>query len=127
MVNFALVQLEDLLWQAGLYGTVRAVLHGIPQSNHQFYTILERYNLEICTFFTPDEERGFALHEIYEVSGLVMGDIPYKEYISSTEELHLLKKDAPLVYETYWGVLDHFHICAQTIGWRFGRSNYWHR
>ena len=64
---------------------------------------------------------GFALHEIYEVSGLVMGDIPYEEYISSTEELHLLKKDALLVYETYWEVLCHFHICVQMIGWRSGR------
>jgi len=69
MVNFALVQLEDLLWQAGLYGAVRAILHGIPQSNHHFYAVLERYNPETCMFFTPVGEMGFALHEMYEVSG----------------------------------------------------------
>ena len=44
---------------------------------------------------------GLAFHEMYEVSALVIGDAPYKEYVSSTEELHLLKKSNPLVYETY--------------------------
>ena len=27
-------------------------------------------------------------------------------------------KNAPLVYETYWEVFCHFHICAQTTGLR---------
>jgi len=58
----------------------------------------------------------FALHEMYEVSGLMMGDIPYEEYIPSAKKLHLMKKDAPLVYELYWEVLCHFHICAETTG-----------
>ena len=61
---------------------------------------------------------GFALHELFEVFGLAMGDIPYEGYIPNTEELHLMKKDALLVYETYWEVLCHFHICAQTTGLR---------
>ena len=64
---------------------------------------------------------GLALHEIYEVSGLMIRDAPYEEYVSSTEELHLLKKSDPLVYETYWEVLCHFHICGQVTGWRSGR------
>jgi len=63
--------------------------------------MLEHYNLETCTFFTPVREMRFALHEMYEVSGLAMGDIPYEEYIPGTGELHLIKKDAPLVYENY--------------------------
>ena len=49
-----------------------------------------------------------------------MGELPYEEYIPSTEELHLLKRDAPQVYETYWEVLFHFHICAQVTKWRSG-------
>ena len=53
---------------------------------------------------------GLTLHELYEVSGLVMGDAPYEEYVPSSEELHLLKKQDPQVYETYWEVLCHFHI-----------------
>ena len=63
---------------------------------------------------------GFALHEIFKVSGLSMGDLPYEEYIPSIEELHLLNKDASQVYETYWEVLCYFHICAQATGWRSG-------
>jgi len=31
-----------------------------------------------------------------------------------------MKRDAPRVYETYWEVLCHFHICAQVTGWRSG-------
>ena len=88
-----------------------AVMHSIPQSNHHFYAILERYNPETCMFFTLIRKMGFALHEMYEISGLVMGDAPYEKYVPSTEELHLLKKD-PLVYEAYWEVLCYFHICA---------------
>jgi len=63
--------------------------------------MLECYNLETCHLFTPVEEMGFVLYEIYEVSGLAMGDIPCEEYIPGTEKLHLMKQDAPLVYETY--------------------------
>ena len=61
-----------------------------------------------------------ALHEIFEILGLPMGDLPYEEYISDIEELHLLKKDALQVYETYWGVFFHFHICYQETGWKSG-------
>jgi len=44
---------------------------------------------------------GLTLHELYEVSGLVMGDAPYEEYVPTSEELHFLKKEDPQVYETY--------------------------
>ena len=44
---------------------------------------------------------GLAFHEMYEVSGLMIGDAPYEEYVMSTEKLHLLKKSDRLVYETY--------------------------
>ena len=104
MVGFALAEIGDLLLQAGLFGAVRAIQYGIPQSTHHFYAILECYNSETCTFFTPVRKMGLALHEMYEVSGLMIGDTPYEEYVQSTEELHLLKKSDPLVYETYWEV-----------------------
>ena len=48
----------------------------------------------------------------------MIGDAPYEEYVPTTEELHLLKKEDPQVYETYWKVLCHFHICGQMTGWR---------
>jgi len=92
MIRLALAKFEDVLLQAGLYRTVRAVQYDILQSTQHFYAILERYNSETCTFFTPIGEMGLALHEMYEVSGMVIGDAPYEEYIPSTEELHLLKK-----------------------------------
>jgi len=63
---------------------------------------------------------GACLHEMYEVSGLMIGDASYEKYVLSTEELHLLKKSDPLVYETYWEVMCHFHICGQVIEWRSG-------
>jgi len=63
--------------------------------------MLECYNLEMCTFFTPVREMGFALHEIHEVSRLLMGDIPYEKYIPTMEELNLMKKDALLAYKIY--------------------------
>ena len=55
---------------------------------------------------------------MYEVSGLVMGDIPYEEYVLSAEELHLMEDNALLVYVTYWKVLCHFHICSEITSWR---------
>jgi len=118
MVGFVLTKLEDLLRQTGLYRAVRVVQYGIPQSSHHFYGVLERYNPWTCTFFTQVEEMGFALHELYKVLGLVIRDAPYEEYVPITEELHLLKKDDFQVYETYWEVLRHFHICGHTTGWR---------
>jgi len=120
MVGFVLADLEDLLLQVGLYGTVSAIQYGISQSTQHFYVVLKRYNTETCTFFTPIGEMKLVLHEMYEVSGLMIGDAPYEEYVSSTEDLHLLKKGEALVYETYWEVLCHFHICGQVIGWRNG-------
>ena len=78
MVSFVLEDLREELIQTNLYAAIRAVQYGIPQSNHHFFTMLERYNLETCTFFTPVREMGFALHEMYEVSELAMEDIPYE-------------------------------------------------
>jgi len=118
MVSFVLRELEEPLLQCGLYPAVRVVCYGIIPSHYNFFDILEKYNLDTCTFFTPVGEMGFALHEMFEVTGLYMGDLPYEEYIPSTEKLHLLKRDAPQVYENYWEVLCHFHICAQVTEWR---------
>jgi len=87
MVRFVLVELEALLQQVGLYHSVRAVQYGLPQSSHNFYGVLEHYNLLTGTFFTPAGEIGLALHELYEVSGLVMRDAPYEEYVPTSEEL----------------------------------------
>ena len=72
MVGFVLEDLKDELLQTGLYTTVRVVQYGIPQSIHHFFAMLKRYNMKTCTFFIPVGEVGLALHETYEVSGLVI-------------------------------------------------------
>ena len=54
-----------------------------------------------------------------DVRGLPIGELPYEEYVPGTEELHLLK-DASQVYETYWKVLYHYHICIQITRLRAG-------
>jgi len=120
MVSFILENLKDELLQTGLYTAVRAVQYGIPQSSHHFFAILERYNLETCTFFTLIGKMGLALHEMYEFSELVMRDIPYKEYVPSAKELHLKEDSSPLVYVTYWKVLCRFHIFTKITVWRSG-------
>ena len=84
-----------------MYSAVRATCYGIALSDYNFFGVLEKYNPDTNTFFTPVGEIGFALDEMFEVSGLSTGDRPYEEYIPSTEELYLLKRDAPQVYETY--------------------------
>ena len=78
MVGFVLAKLGNFLLQAGLYEAVRAVQYGLLQSTQYFYAVLERYNPETSTFFTPVGEMGLALHEMYEVLGLVIGDAPMK-------------------------------------------------
>jgi len=94
-MGFVLEDLREELIQTSLYAAVRAIQYGIPQSNHHFFAMLERYNLEMCTFITPVGQMGFSLYEMYEVSGLAMGDIPYEEYVPSAEELHMMEKSAP--------------------------------
>ena len=101
MVCYVLKELEEPLLQCGLYHAVKAVCYKIAPSHYNFFAILEKYNPDTCTFFTLVGEMGFALHEMFEVSGLSMGNLPYEEYISGTKELHLLKRDAPQEYQTY--------------------------
>ena len=52
--------------------------------------------------------------------GCPWGDRPYEKYIPGTEELHLLKRDDSQMYEIYWEVLCHFHICAQVTRFKTG-------
>ena len=49
--------------------------------------VLERYNPLMGTFFIPVGETGLTLHELYEVSRIVIGDALYEEYVLTIEEL----------------------------------------
>ena len=79
MVGFVLEDLKDELLHTNLYSVVRAVQYGFTQSSHHLFVMLEHYNLETCIFFTLIGEKGFALHEMYEVFWLAIGDILYKK------------------------------------------------
>lgn len=120
MVEYVLTKLQLPLERSGLYHAVRAVQYGIPLSTHHFFAILELYNSDTCTFFTPVGELGFALHEMFEVSGLPMGELPYEEFVPTEEELNQLKAKSPEIYNTYWEVLCHFFICGKLTKWRSG-------
>ena len=76
-------------------------------------------NLETCTFFTPVRDMGFALHEIYEVSGLVMGDIPYEEYNVYREAAPIEEGCASGLCDLLGSVIPFSDLC-QTTGWRSG-------
>lgn len=83
-----------------------------------FTCVLELYNSDTSTFFMPFGELDLALHEMYEVSVLPIGEILYEEYVPTGEELHLLKLQNPLIYDTYGELLCHYQICAQVTGLR---------
>ena len=62
-----------------LYEAVRATSYRTKISILNFYTIFELYCLALGTFFTPVGKLGLALHEMWEVSNLSIGSIPYEE------------------------------------------------
>ena len=94
---------------------VRATQRGLKINIAQLFSILELYNADTCTFFTPEGELGMALHEMHEVSGLPMGEVPYEEFIPGSVELRRLQSDHPQVYETFWELMCHFHICLRLV------------
>ena len=85
--------------------------YGIRQNPSSFYAMLERFNPDSGTFYTPVGELGFALHEMHVVSGLSHGHVPYEERYLPLLELNELKGKNLGLYETYWELLCHFHIC----------------
>ena len=76
-----------------------------------FCAFLELYSPSTGTFFTHVGELGMALHEVWEISALQMGSLPYKEYLPCEAELALLEKHKPSLFETYGELMFHFYIC----------------
>lgn len=111
MVTFVLRELRDLR-NVGLYRAFRALQFEIPHSNFHFFVML-MYNSETNTLFTSARELGFALHEMHNISGLSLSKTPYEEYVSTAEALHIHRKESPAIYETYWEVFCHYHICIR--------------
>ena len=89
----------------------------------QLYAILELYCPATGTFFTPMGKLGIALHEMWEVSALLMGSLPYEEYFPCEAELALIEKQEPALLETYRELMCHFYICLDVHGGYKGSSN----
>jgi len=94
-----------------LHEAVKATCHGIEISVPNFFAIFELYCPASGTFFTPVGELGSALHEMWEVSNLPMGSMPYEEYFPCTMELEQMEKDNPKMFATYRELMCHFYIC----------------
>lgn len=116
LTDYFLTTFEKYLKEIGLYRTIKAVQYEIPTNHFHFCCLLELYNPDTGMLSTPCYELGLALYEIYEVSGLSIGEIPYEEYVFIREELHLLRAQYPLIYDIYWELLCHYDICSQMTG-----------
>lgn len=81
---------EQTLKEIGLHRAIRNVQNEIPQSPYNLFGLLEMYNFETSTVFTPVGNLGLTLHVIYEVLALSIREFPYEEYISTTKELNML-------------------------------------
>lgn len=80
-------------------------------SPSHLFSLLEMYNFE-TDMFTPLSKLGLVLHEMFEVSALSMGEVPYAEYNPTTEELNMLNAKDEHIYETYCDIMCHFRICT---------------
>jgi len=89
------------LRKLGLHEAVRATCLGIEISMPNFFAIFELYCSSLGIFFTPVGELGLALHEMWEVSNLPMGSMPYEEYFPCTMELEQMEKDNTEMFATY--------------------------
>src|SRR3954462_5582132 len=107
---------RDQLQQIQLLPALLAVCQGVRANVNNFLCMLEQYNSETCTFFTPVGEIGISPWEMQHVSGLPAGEFPYEEHVPPSAELELLKMQDPELYSTYWEVLCHFFICRESKG-----------
>ena len=96
--------------EAGTLRDCQSNLLCIQMSVANFYAIFELYCPATGTFFTPIGELGMALHEMWEVSALRLGSLPYEEYFPCEAELTLLEKQDPALFDTYQELMCHFYI-----------------
>jgi len=112
LTNYVLANFGKDLEKLNLHEAVRATCYGIDMKVACFYAILELYCPASGTFFTPVGELGMALHEMWEISALPFGSLPYEEYFPCEAELALLEKQEPALLETYRELMCHLHICS---------------
>ena len=99
---YILTHFEEDLERLGLYEAVRATCYGIQMSVANFYAIFELYCPTTGTFFTFVGELGMALQEMWEISALPLGSLPYEECFLYEAELALLKKQEPPYLRLTW-------------------------
>jgi len=105
-----------------LHEVVRATCHEIEISVPNFFPIFELYCQALGTFFTAVGELVLALHEMWEISNLPMGSMPYEEYFPCTMELKQMEKDDPKMFRTYQELMCHLYICMDVHN-AWGNSN----
>lgn len=108
----------QVLKEISLYQAIQNVQYGLSQSPYHLFCLLEMFNSKTGTFFTSVGGLGLALHEMYKVSALFMGEVSYEEYTSTTEELNMLRVKDEHIYETYLKMMYHYHIYADLAGTR---------
>ena len=84
MVSYVTKQLRKPLLQSSMSTAVRVVQYGIPQS----LTIALPCWSYITPIHVPSSPQAESYHKMYEVSGLLMGEMLYEEYIPGTEEFY---------------------------------------
>lgn len=67
MNEFIFGTFEGHLKRLSLYQVVINIQYYLPHSSFHFFSILEMYNAEPNTLFTPVGELGFMLHEMHKV------------------------------------------------------------
>ena len=77
---YVLEYFEAELMKIGLHEAVRATCYEIEICVPSFFAIFELYCPATGTFFTLVSEFGLALYEMWEISNLLMGSMPYEEY-----------------------------------------------
>ena len=107
---YVLEYFEAELMKIRLHEVVGATRYGIEISVPNFFAIFELYCPASGTFFTPVDELGLALHEMWEISNLSIGSMSYEEYFSCKMELEMEKDDLEM-FETYQKLMCHFYIC----------------
>lgn len=77
----------------------------------ELFGILESYNLDARTFFTPVGELRVTYHEMHYVTGLPYGEFSYEERFPTSHELGQIERLLPAGASLYREVLYHFNIC----------------
>ncbi|ONK73232.1 uncharacterized protein A4U43_C04F28720 [Asparagus officinalis] len=115
LTDYVLTRWDEELKANGLYAAVRATMYGLTISIPHFLVLLELYNPDTNTFLMKYGELGLALHEMNNVSGLLMGNMVYQEYFPSNWELHQLKSATPNCYDTLWDLTYHYHVALAGV------------